>query len=103
MEKTRLTLQTALEEFLGSKNVYYQPPESIKLKYPCILYEKSRINQRYANNHTYIKSNQYTLTIIHRDADSTLPDDILEAFEFISFDRSYKADNLYHDVFTIIW
>ena len=103
MEKTRLTLQTALEEFLGVRNVYYQPPASIKLKYPCILYERSRINQMYADNISYLKNKEYMLTIIHNDADSTLPDDILEAFKLISFDRSYKADNLYHDVFTIIW
>lgn len=102
-EKTRLTLHEALVDFLGSSNVYYQPPESTKIKYPCVLYEKSRINQMYANNHTYIKNKQYTITIVYRDADSTLPDDILNAFEFISYDRSYKADNLYHEVFTIIW
>ncbi len=103
MEKTRLTLQTALEEFMGNRNVYYQPPASIKLKYPCILYEMSRINQIPADNRTYLKYKEYTLTIIHSDADSTLPDDILDAFEMIAFDRTYRADGLYHDVFTIIW
>ena len=103
MEKTRLTLQTALEDFLGSRNVYYQPAASAKLKYPCILYELSRINQTYANNRSYLKNKQYTITIIHHDSDSTLPDKILDSFELISFDRAYKADNLYHEVFTIIW
>ena len=103
MEKTRLTLQTALEEFLGSRNVYYQPPASIKLKYPCILYERSRIDQVAADNITYLKNKQYTLTIMHQDADSSLPDDIIDAFQMISFDRSYRADGIYHDVFTIIW
>lgn len=103
MEKTRLTLQAALEEFLGSDQVFFQPPESIKLHYPCILYERSRIGQTYANNHTYLKNKEYSITIIHRDADSTLPDDILDQFELISFDRSYRSDNLYHDVFTIYW
>lgn len=103
MAKTRLELQEALETFLGSHNVYYQPPESIKLKYPCIIYEKSRIQQIYANNKTYLKHKEYTLTLIYREADSTLPDDILDSFELISFDRHYKAENLYHDVFTIVW
>ena len=103
MAKTRLELQEALEEFIGSRNVYYQPPESIKFKYPCIIYEKSRINQIYANDKTYLKNKEYSLTLIYRETDSTLPDDILDAFELISFDRHYKADNLYHDVFTIVW
>ena len=103
MAKTRTELQEALEAFLGSRNVYYQPPESIKLKYPCIIYEKSRISQVYADNVTYLKHKEYSMTLIYREADSTLPDDILDSFQLISFDRHYKADNLYHDVFTIVW
>lgn len=103
MAKTRIELQEALEEFLGSRNVYYQPPATIKLQYPCILYERSDIRQVYADNTSYLKHKQYTLTIIHKDADSTLPEDILDNFQLISFDRDYKADNLYHEVYTIIW
>lgn len=103
MAKTRVELQEALENFLGSRNVYYQPPESIKLKYPCIIYEKSRIQQVYADNISYLKHKEYSLTLIYREADSTLPDDLLDSFELISFDRHYKADNMYHDVFTIVW
>ena len=103
MAKTRLELQDALEDFLGSRNVYHQPPESIKLKYPCIIYELNRIDQVYADNITYLKNKSYVITIIHKDADSTLPDDILDYFEGISFDRPYKADNLYHEVYTLKW
>ena len=103
MAKTRIELQEALEDFLGSHNVWYQPPETIKLKYPCILYERNRINTIPADNIAYLKNKDYSLTLIYREADSTLPDDILDAFDFISHDRAYKADNLYHDVFTLIW
>ena len=103
MEKTRLNLQEELEGFLGSRNVYYQPPETIKLKYPCIIYEKSRVQQVYANNNTYLKHKEYSITVIYREADSDLPDRMLDSFKLISFDRHYKADNLYHDVFTIVW
>lgn len=102
-EKTRLTLQAALEEFLGSRNVYYQPPETIKLKYPCIIYEMNRIQKIPADNIAYLKNKEYSLTIVHKDADSELPDTILDHFEYIGFDRSYVSDNLYHEVYTIIW
>lgn len=103
MAKTRIELQEALEDFLGSHNVWYQPPETIKLKYPCILYDKSRVDAVYADNIAYLKNKTYELTLIYRDADSTLPDDILDYFQGISFDRAYKADNLYHEVYTINW
>ena len=41
MKRTRLTLQTKLEDLLGSKHVYYQPPENLKMEYPAIRYSKS--------------------------------------------------------------
>ena len=103
MKKTRLTLHEALVDFLGSSNVYYQPPESVKLKYPCIIYELNRIDGVPADNLQYLKNKKYTITIVHKDADSTMPDDILNYFKYIQFDRPYKSDNLYHEVYTITW
>ena len=41
--KTRLELQNKLEELLGFRHVYYQPPESVKMEYPAIRYSKSMI------------------------------------------------------------
>lgn len=38
---TRLELQSKLVELLGSKHVYYQPPESVKIEYPAIVYSKT--------------------------------------------------------------
>ena len=40
MAKTRLELQSVLEQTLGSRNVYFQPPASVKMKYPAIVYER---------------------------------------------------------------
>lgn len=103
MEKTRLTLQTKLEEFLGSRNVYYQPPESIKLKYPCIIYEFSRFIKTPADNTSYLKNKEYTITYIHSGADNEKTETIMDEFSYIDFDRTYKSENLYHDVYTVIW
>ena len=36
---TRIELQLKLEEILGSRHVYFQPPASIKMTYPAIVYE----------------------------------------------------------------
>ena len=49
---TRLQLQAQLEEMLGSRNVYYQPPESVKLEYPAIVYAKKEIKSTFANDST---------------------------------------------------
>ena len=40
---TRLELHRILNDIPGVRGVYYQPPESLKLKYPAIIYSRSRI------------------------------------------------------------
>lgn len=100
---TRLNLQTELENILGSQNVYFQPPESIKLKYPCIVYSRSGIDKHNAGNKLYKSMNQYEVTVIDRDPDSTFPTDILAHFPMCGFSREFVSDNLYHNVLTIYY
>ena len=52
--KTRYELHEFLCEILGSRNVYFQPPESVKMKYPAIVYERTEIKNRFANDAVYI-------------------------------------------------
>ena len=47
---SRLNLHNELIKMLGTNNVYYQPPESIKMKYPAIVYSKSNIRSTFAND-----------------------------------------------------
>ena len=47
---SRLDLQTFLEELLESKNVYFQPPESVKMNYPAIVYALDDIDNVQADN-----------------------------------------------------
>ena len=49
----RLDLQTELEELLGSRNVYFQPPESLRMNYPCIRYTRSSGETTFADNKPY--------------------------------------------------
>lgn len=100
MAGQRTELQALLEETLGSRNVYFQPPESLKLRYPCIVYERSDIRTDRANNRTYQKHKCYTVTVIDRDPDSEIPDRLLE-LDYCGFDRHFVSDNLNHDVFRL--
>lgn len=97
---SRLELQAKLEELLGSKNVYYQPPESLKMNYPAIVYSKSRIDTRKANNSTYSRNTRYDITVIDKLPDNPVIDKLME-LPYCSYDRLYKADNLNHDVLTL--
>lgn len=97
---TRLELHNKLVELLGSTNVYYQPPESLKMKYPAIRYSKSRIESVHANNAKYTKNNRYEIIVIDDDPDNPVIDKLLD-LPYCSYDRRYVSNNLYHDSLTL--
>ena len=99
---SRLNLHTKLEEILGSKNVYYQPPESIKMKYPAIVYSKSNIRSTFANNAAYSNKQSYTITVIDKRPDNNVINELLK-LPYSSFDRHYVSDNLNHDVISLYY
>ena len=100
---SRLNLQSELEELLGSRNVYFQPPESKKLVYDCIVYSKKDVWNRHADNYKYILRDCYELTVIYRNPDSELTHDILTHFQYSNFNRHFASDNLHHDVIVIYY
>ena len=99
---SRLELHEMLVSILGSRNVYYQPPESIKINYPAIVYSKSDIKNRFASDEVYNQSNHYTLTVIDLVPDSKVLDKISKLPK-VKFDRHFTSDNLNHDVFSIYY
>lgn len=96
MASNRLELQREFETILGTRNVYFRPPESIKIKYPCIIYDLDDKRLSKADNLNYLKRNRYSVQYIDYNPDSEMPDAILEKFKYSSFERSYCADNLTH-------
>ena len=98
----RLNLQAILENILGSRNVYFQPPPSIRLSYPCIIYERSTINTMRADNAAYINRVLYTVTLIGSDPESYFVKDLLK-LPMCSYDRFFTSDGLNHDVFSLYY
>ena len=99
MEK-RHQLQLILEAVLGSRNVYFQPPETLKMVYPCIRYERDNERSVFANNAPYRRTKRYQVTVIDRDPDSAIPDRVA-ALPLCTFSRHYTADGLNHDVYSL--
>lgn len=100
MDKAREAFHTWLVSVLGSEDVYFQPPESLKMRYPAVLYARSNIQNRYADNTVYTQQTAYELTVVDKNPDNDWVR-LLSVLPFCRFDRHYKADNLNHDVFTI--
>ena len=92
----RLTLQEELEKVLGNRNVYFQPPETLKMKYPCIRYSKTRPMVQHADNTMYFNKAHYELIVMDTDPDTDIPDRLAEALPYCYIDRYYKSNNLTH-------
>lgn len=97
---SRLELQTLLEGILGSSNVYYQPPASVSMRYPAIVYSRSEIENTFANNSVYAQTVGYSVTVIDKNPDSEYVKKI-SMLPMCIYDRHYVSDNLNHDVFTL--
>lgn len=97
---SRLELQTVLEELLGSRNVYYQPPASVLMKYPAIVYSRDDIANTFADNRVYMQAIAYMVTVIDKNPDSEIVTKVSQ-LPMCSFERHYVSDNLNHDVFTL--
>ena len=102
--KSRLDLQQELVRILGSNQVYFQPPEDLKMKYPCFVYERSNANIQYAGDIKYVKNMRYELMYISKDPDTNdLIKEVLESFLYCSYTRHFVYDNLNHEVFDLYY
>ena len=102
--KMRIELQYKLEDILESRNVYFQPPEYIKLKYPCIIYSLDNIKHENANNIKYTKQKKYNITLVFNDYDDILHDKFVNRLldlDYCYLDRSFINENMYHYIFTL--
>ena len=99
----RADLHEELCTILGTRNVYFTPPESVRMSYDAIRYELGGKDIKRANNRMYLFTNRYDGVVIARDPDTTIPDAILSHFEMCSFGTPYKADNLNHYPFTLYY
>lgn len=97
---SRIELQTLLESLLGSRNVYYQPPESTKMSYPAIVYSRYDIENNHADNNVYKQAKAYTLTVIDKNPDSEIVDKVSK-LPMCTFDRHFTSNNLNHDIFNL--
>jgi hypothetical protein len=98
----RLELQAILVDILGSNHVYFQPPPSVLMVYPCIVYNRDDENTDFAGNLPYKKVRRYQVISIDRNPDSDIPAKIAD-LPLCVYDRFYAADDLNHDVYKLFF
>lgn len=99
---TRLELQALLEVLLGSRNVYFQEPQNVKMQYPAIVYHLSDIKTRHASNLPYQQTDQYLVTVIDKDPDSEIKAKV-QRLPLCSFERKFVVDKLNHFNFNLFY
>lgn len=100
---SRLELHEELCKILGSRNVYFNPPEDVKMQYPAIRYSLAGMDLVHANNKIYRNTNQYSVTVIDEDPDSDIHTKILHKFSMCSLNRPYPSDGLNHFPLTLYY
>ncbi len=91
----RLELHEVLSGIQGVKKAYFQPPETVKLEYPCIIYNLQNVDMLPANDYPYKNRDGYHVTIIDKNPDSQIRR-VLESMMLCRFDRFYAVDGLNH-------
>lgn len=103
MARDRKDLGMIYRQILGNDNVYFSPPSSKQMKYPCIKYDLSDMSAVYADNRLYNLMYRYEVVLITHMADNS---DLLEkilSLPFTRLDRTYYVEGLHHYVFTVYY
>lgn len=100
MVKDRLSLHELLLKY--ANNVYFQPPSTLKMDYPCIIYKLAKIESIQANDKKYLNMKRYLITVVDADPDTIIHEKILELM-YSSFESHFVADNLNHYVCSLYY
>ena len=85
-----------------SPHVYFQPPESVRMLFPCIVYSLEDADVKHADNSKYLKKKCYTVTVVDKNPDSEIPDR-LDELQYASFSRHYTSNNMHHFSYRIYY
>jgi len=98
----RQDLHDLFKTLLGSNFVYFQPPATLEMTYPCIVYRRDNMVSKFADDAPYNTRTRYQVIYIDRNPDSEIPAKIAELPTCV-YDRFYTAENLNHDSFKLFF
>ena len=82
-------------------NVYFTPPEDIKINYPACIVTREELDIHRANNNVYKVSVGYKLVYVSKSEADDIIIKILNNFNHSDFRTEYKVNGLYHKVFVV--
>lgn len=98
--RTYKDLLNMLRQAVQHDQVYFQPPENLKIGYPAIVFHLSKIEIDHASDVPYKGAKEYSVTLITKDPEPDVIDEILK-IPYSSLDTTYISDGMNHFVFTV--
>lgn len=98
---SRLELHNKLLTFCP--NVYFQPPSSITMVYPCIVYTKISKLKLYGSDVAHVTKQEYRLTIMDKNPDSLISDQIQDSLEYCTEYQRLTVTNINHTFLTLFY
>lgn len=102
MADKRLKLDNLLRKTLGSDQVYFQPPESVIMHYPCIVYNVSKIPVEYADDKVYLTNPKYVIRYITTEPDEEMRFTLIKVLG-VPIIQTYAKDGLYHYIYELYY
>lgn len=103
MAKPRINLQNELKLLAPGWAIYFQPPPLKELSYPCIIYKRSAIDTKHADDALYLSTIAYDLTVIDHTPDTEMVNILMKHFKKIRYGRNFSKDGLNHDFLTLYY
>lgn len=97
---SRLDLSKLLHEI--TPNVYFDPPSGKNMKYPAIVYELDDVDDKKANNKSYMRTKAYLIKVIDSNPDSELPDKVHD-LPMSSYVDKYPSGGLHHTLYKVYY
>lgn len=103
--RTRIELHEILCDILCSPNCYYRPPSTIRMSYPCIVYDDDGTDITHADNLRYLRKKRYAATVIDECAESEIANRLLndERLKYLRPEKGFSVDGLNHFPFTLYY
>jgi predicted site-specific integrase-resolvase len=101
MNNRRIQLDAELRAIVGD-NVYFQPPESLKLRYPAIIYKRRPTRHTHADNINYLSHHIYEIVVVDKNPDSEIVEQ-MNNFRTCECVSTYAKDGLNYTVFELYY
>jgi hypothetical protein len=97
-----LELQALLTAIPDVTEAYFQQPNNVDMRYPCIVFAADVVATQHASNRPYFRQQRYLVTIMDTRPNTPIEQYVAE-MPTAKFNRRFTADKLHHVVYTLFF